>query len=274
MKKLLFALTALFLFSNCVERKKETPSELEAQPFETSVDTMKKEIKRTIEPLAFEPDGSYFSANGTEPFWGLKLYGDKVELKTMEDTIMTPPTEAIKAQDGNISMYRIKTEATEMDVIIAHKPCTNAMSGEEFTYTVTVSYKSTGGGETVVYEGCGSYITDYRLHDIWVLESMKGTTVSKEDFNEQDVPNMEVNVNSNRFSGFSGCNRMTGSLFFENGLLRFTQIAGTRMACPSMEKESEFLTALQASTTYKVENNRLYLSNPNEENLLVFKKID
>lgn len=274
MKKLLFALTALFLFSNCVEKKKETPSEPEAQPVVTSVDTMKKEIKRTIEPLAFEPNGSYFKANGTEPFWGLTLYENRVELKTMEDTILTPPSEAIKAQDGNISMYRIQTEATQMDIIISHKPCTNAMSGEEFPYTVTVSYKSTGGEETVVYEGCGSYVTDYRLHDIWVLESMKGTTVTAADFNGKDVPNMEVNVNSNRFSGFSGCNRMTGSLFFENGLLRFTQVASTRMACPSMEKETEFLTALQASTTYKVENNRLYLSNPNEENLLVFKKID
>ncbi len=274
MKKIVFTLTALFLFSNCAEKKKEAQPEPESQPVETSVDTMKNEIKRTIEPLAFEPDGSYFKANGTEPFWGLTLYENRVELKTMEDTIMTPPTEAIKAQDANISLYRIKTEATEMDVIIAHKPCTNAMSGEESPYTVTVSYKSTGSEETVVYEGCGSYITDYRLHDIWVLESMKGAAVTAADFNGKDVPNMEVNVNTNRFSGFSGCNRMTGSLFFENGLLRFTQIAGTRMACPSMEKESEFLTALQAGTTYKIENNRLYLSNPNEANLLVFKKID
>lgn len=274
MKKIVFALTALFLFSNCLEKKKETPSEPEAQPVVTSVDTMKKEIKRTIEPLAFEPNGSYFKANGTEPFWDLTLYENRVELKTMEDTILTPPSEAIKAQDGNISMYRIQTEATQMDIIISQKPCTNAMSGEEFPYTVTVSYKSTGGDETVVYEGCGSYVTDYRLHDIWVLESMKSATITKDDFSGKDVPNMEVNVNTNRFSGFSGCNRMTGSLFFENGLLRFTQIAGTRMACPSMEKESEFLTALRASTTYKVENNRLYLSNPNEENLLVFKKID
>lgn len=271
MKKLLSFAILVLLFSNCIEKKKQEPAEASE---EISVDTVQIEEKRTMEPLAVRPDGSYFKATGTEPFWGLKIYGDKVQLQTMEDTITTPPSEAIKAQDANIKMFRIKTEATEMDVIISHKECTNAMSGAVSPYTVTVSYKSTGGGESRVLEGCGSYITDYRLHDIWVLEEMKGTSVSKDDFSGRDVPNMEVNINDNRFSGFSGCNRMTGSLFYENDVLRFTQVASTRMACPGMEKETEFLSALQSVTSYTVENNRLYLSNGSNENVLVFKKID
>ncbi len=275
MKNILILSCAFFLFFGCVEKKKQESSEPEAMEEESITDTVQVEEKvRKLEPIAMEIDGSYFKATGTEPFWGLKIYDNKVELQTMEDTIQTPPTEPIKAQDSNIAMYRIQTEATLLDIIIAHKECTNAMSGQISPYTVTISYKSTGGDETQVFEGCGSYITDYRLHDIWVLEEMKGATVSKEDFNGTDVPNMEVNINNNKFSGFSGCNRMTGSLFYEKDVLRFTQVASTRMACPNMEKESEFLTALQSSTTYEVENNRLYLSNGSEENLLVFKKID
>ncbi|RIV34816.1 META domain-containing protein [Flagellimonas lutimaris] len=275
MKNILILSCAFFLFFGCVEKKKQESSEPEAMEEESITDTVQVEEKvRKLEPIAMEIDGSYFKATGTEPFWGLKIYDNKVELQTMEDTIQTPPTEPIKAQDSNIAMYRIQTEATLLDIIIAHKECTNAMSGQISPYTVTISYKSTGGDETQVFEGCGSYITDYRLHDIWVLEEMKGATVSKEDFNGTDVPNMEVNINNNKFSWFSGCNRMTGSLFYEKDVLRFTQVASTRMACPNMEKESEFLTALQSSTTYEVENNRLYLSNGSEENLLVFKKID
>ncbi len=271
MKRVLFLVGIFLIFSNCAEKKKQEPTEASE---EITLDTLKVEEERTIEPLAVQPDGSYFKATGTEPFWGIKIYDNKIELQTMEDTIVTLPSEAIKAQDANIKMFRIKTEATDMDVIISHKECTNAMSGEVFPYTVTVSYKNTGGGDSRVLEGCGSYITDYRLHDIWVLEKMKGASVSKDDFNSGDVPNMEVNINDNRFSGFSGCNRMTGSLFYENDVLRFTQVASTRMACPSMEKESEFLMALQSATSYKIENNRLYLSNGSNENILVFKKID
>jgi len=277
MKKLVTISCAALLIFGCIEKKKQEPAEPEATEAseEITTDTIKTEEKRReMEPIAMKIDGSYFKATGTEPFWGLKFFKDKVELQTMEDTITSPPSEAIKAQDGNIKMFRIQTEATQMDVIISNKECTNAMSGEVFPYTVTVSYKNTAEDETKVYEGCGSYITDYRLHDIWVLEAMNGNAVSKEEFGGRDLPNMEININNNRFSGFSGCNRMTGGIFYEEDLLRFTQVASTRMACPNMDKENEFLSALQASTSYKLENNRLYLSTPSEENLLVFKKMD
>lgn len=269
MKKAAFLVLSLFLFTNCVEKKKTEPMEPEPtnEAPKDSVET------RKMEPIAVETDGSYFKATGTEPFWGLKIYDDKVELQTLQDTILTPSSEPILAQDANLKMFRIQTEATSMDIIIAHKECTNAMSGHVSPYTVTIAYKATGDGETQALEGCGTYITDYRLHDIWVLETMKGVQVSKADFNGE-VPNMEINVNSNRFSGFSGCNRMTGSLFYERDVLRFSQVASTRMACPNMEKESEFLSALQSSTAHKVANNRLYLSNGDESDLLTFKKID
>lgn len=269
MKKVLIIIGVLFFLSNCVERKKQEDVQTDAT--EKTKDTVKTEKAKT---LAMEHMESYFKATGTEPFWGLKVYGDRVELNMIEDTIIVPHTEPIRVQDANIKMYRAQTEATSMDVIISQKECTNAMSGEVSPYTVTISYKRTGEEETHALEGCGTYVTDYRLNDIWVLEEMMSKKVAKEDFNGNDVPYMEIYTDDNRFSGFSGCNRMTGSLFFEKDILRFAQIASTRMACPKMDREFEFLKALQSGTQYKLENNRLYLSNGSEENLLIFKKID
>jgi len=268
MKKLIPLLCFVILFSSCVEKKKEESTNEEEA---TQKDTV--QIK-TVEPLASKIDDSYFKANGTEPFWGLKVKENRVELNMMEDTIVTPHSTPIKVQDANISMYRIQTEAVSLDVIIAHKECTNAMSGEKSPYTVTIAYKYTGEEETHALEGCGTYITDYRLHDIWVLEEMDGKKVSKDDFNGSDVPNMEIDIKTNRFVGFAGCNRMTGGLFFEKDVLRFTNAASTKMACPNLSAEDKFMKKLQSSTTYKIENNRLYLSNGSEENLLIFKKID
>ena len=266
MKKYAMLVCTLLFLSNCVEKKENIKKESEEAKDSLIVETPK--------PAVLKIDENYFKATGTEPFWGLKIQDNRVELNMMEDTIYTPHTEPIKAQDSNISMYRIETEAVKLDVIIAHKECTNAMSGEKSPYTVTVAYKYTGEEETHALEGCGTYVTDYRLHDIWVLEEMDGQTVTKEDFNGQDVPNMEINVSTNRFSGFSGCNRMTGSIFYEKDVLRFTQVAGTKMACQGMDKESEFLKNLQSGTQYAVANNRLYLSNGSQENILIFKKID
>jgi heat shock protein HslJ len=110
------------------------------------------------------------------------------------------------------------------------------------------------------------------LHDIWVLEKLNGKTVSASDF-MKELPNLEINSATNNFLGFAGCNRMNGTIFFERGLLRFTNIITTRMACPGNNKESEFLKALQSTTSYKVENMRLILTNPSGEKL-VCKKVD
>jgi len=60
--------------------------------------------------------------------------------------------------------------------------------------------------------------------------------------------------------------------FFEKGLLRFTNIITTKMMCQN-NKEDEFLKALKSATSYKIENNRLWLSNP-DKLLVVFKKVD
>jgi len=49
-----------------------------------------------------------------------------------------------------------------------------------------------------------------------------------------------------RASGFSGCNRFTGTYTLKNGLLSFGPLAGTRMACigPGGDIEGSFLDGL------------------------------
>lgn len=84
---------------------------------------------------------------------------------------------------------------------------------------------------------------------------------------------MEINSAKNNFSGYAGCNRMSGQIFSEKKLIRFQKIAVTKMMCPDDQNEVAFLKALQKVTQYEIKNNRLYLSNPDEQ-LLVFKKID
>ncbi|WP_257670900.1 META domain-containing protein [Parapedobacter tibetensis] len=214
----------------------------------------------------------YFRATGTEPFWGLEISESLIKLTTIGDSTMTPHTFPVRAMDANVKMYKIQTESNEMTIQIVQSECTNAMSGKVSPYTVTIAYKKNTDEKLTTWQGCGHYITDYRLHDIWVLEKINGNDITKEDFSKE-FPIMEINSTTSKFIGFAGCNRMNGSLFSEKELLRFTNIATTKMMCEPANKESEFLKALQSSTTYKIANNRLTLSNPDRE-LLIFKKID
>lgn len=217
----------------------------------------------------------YFIGNGNEPFWSISIAENGIEFKSLVsgyEKFNFAHVEPMRAMDANVKMYKLVSTEANIDIQIFQNECTNSMSGEISKYTVKIDVKRPKDLESKRFEGCGKYTADYRLTDIWVLEDLKGKKVTNIDF-AREVPLMEINAEKNNFFGYAGCNRMNGTLFFENGIVRFTNIITTKMACLGTNKENEFLQALQSTTNYKIENNRLYLSNSYGEQL-VFKKID
>lgn len=217
----------------------------------------------------------YFKANGNEPFWNFTISETGIHFTSLMENFenfTTPHTNPIRAMDANVKSYKIETESVDLTIQITQKECINTMSGEASPYSVSVELKNSGETEFQKLEGCGTYITDYRLHDIWVLETLNGNKISLADFSKE-LPYLEINSSVNTFMGHAGCNSVRGALFYEKEVLRFTNAATTLMMCMEGNKEDQFLEALQSSTTYKIENNRLHLSNPSGL-LLVFKKID
>ncbi len=260
-KSILLLMVALFIMS-C---KTTTTTQTEVAKTEPTA-----AYKQQIENLE---NKIYFRAMGNEPEWSLKIAESTIEFSSLKpgfESFKSPHVKPIRAMDANVKMYQIATESGKMNIQISQQESINTMSGEKFPYTVRVELSQNKSSNT--FNGCGSYITDARLHDIWVLEKLKGKDVSPADF-MKEIPQLEINSTTNNFMGYSGCNRMNGTIFFEHGLVRFTNITTTRMACPGNNKEAEFLKALQSTTAYKVENLRLTLSNPNGE-LLVFRKVD
>ena len=217
--------------------------------------------------------GIYFRGNGNEPDWNLKISEKTIEFTSLKpgfESLTGDHVEPIRAMDANVKMYRVTTGAGLMIIQIMQQECINTMSGDKSSYSVRIEIVK--DNNSTFLSGCGNYITDSRLHDIWVLEKINGEKVSLTDFTKE-LPNLEINSSTNQFMGFAGCNRMNGTIFFERGLLRFTNIITTRMACGENNKENEFLKTLQSTTNYKVENMRLTLTNPSGDEL-VFKKVD
>ena len=215
----------------------------------------------------------YFKASGTEPFWGLEISPSSIRLITMSDTLITPHTDPFRAADANVKRYDLATEASQLQIEISQAECANQMSGEKFPYTVRIAHRRTARPELKKAEGCGRYVPDYRLHDIWVLESMRGAAATASDYPE-GLPSLEIRASEQAYSGATGCNRMVGTFFWEPGVLRFGPAAVTRKACPGMgTREQDFLSALAGSTAYTIAENRLRLRNPDGE-LLVFRKVD
>lgn len=262
MKKWIYLLPIISLIIGC----KSTVS----APNETVKTEPTFAYKQQMENLE---KGIYFRGNGNEPDWSLKISEKTIEFTSLKpgfESLEGNHVEPIRAMDANVKMYRVTDKSVTMIIQIMQQECVNTMSGDKSAYSVRIEIVK--DNNSTFLSGCGNYITDPRLHDIWVLEKLNGQKVTLADFTKE-LPNLEINRTTNQCMGFAGCNRMNGTIFFERGLLRFTNIITTCMFCGENNKENEFLKALQSTTNYKVENLRLTLTNQSG-NELIFKKVD
>lgn len=69
-------------------------------------------------------------------------------------------------------------------------------------------------------------------------------------------PFLVIDVARQHLSGNAGCNRMNGQIQYndaQKNIVKFPQIATTRMACPDMTGEQEFLQALDKVVRFQAE---------------------
>ncbi len=262
---LLTLFASFFIFFGCSPKKESKI--LENQ---TAVSASEPTHPEYSIPLnATDMSEIYFTASGLSPEWTLDIAADRIRLQTGGDTLNTPHTVPDRAMDANVKRYRPMTEATEMNVEIRQGPC-ESESGISRPYSVQVKYKHTGESKYTTLSGCGAYVMEYRLHDIWALESLNGDVITLAEGLER--PYFEIDSRKSAFMGSTSCNQMRGTLFFEPGLLRFNEVLTTRKMCPG-GLEAEFLKTLQSTIHYKLENGRLTLTNPSGAEL-VFRKVD
>ncbi|QDH78343.1 META domain-containing protein [Echinicola soli] len=212
-----------------------------------------------------------FKARGNEPFWSLEMdFSKQMVFKPMEgEPLITPIPKPVRPQDVNAVSYRAETEKGTLHVTVFRRKCQDTMSGEEFGYEVNVRVKQGKDSEFRDYSGCGDYQGDYRLNDIWALETLNGEQLIKDG----KTPNLEFNLMENRFYGFGGCNRFSGAISINKQQVSFTKAATTEMACPNLEAEGIFMQHITDQTyDFKIDGLKLTLSN--DQAIMVFRKID
>lgn len=238
----------------------------------TVMDSTSDALLRSKEKL---DAGIDFMASGTEPFWSLEIDFDKqMNFKTVAGPELTTPVpEGVKAMDANVTRYRAVTEAGELIVQLHHLECTNSMSGQKSDYTVTVDVKSGADTAYTTYKGCGTYTADYRINDIWILERINETILKREDF-AKGLPQLEINLAQKKVFGHTGCNNLNGAAEVQGKRISFGMFITTRMACPAMEFENQYLASLQRRTIpYKVEGGKLQLQ-ISADSVYTYRKID
>lgn len=105
----------------------------------------------------------------------------------------------------------------------------------------------------------------------WQLREIAGKPVAAPAEGEQ-APSLVFEREGNKVHGFAGCNRFSGACEYPGeGRLRFSMMAATRMACPDMTVEDEFLRALGTADSYVIEGKVLTLHRAKLAPLAVFE---
>lgn len=221
--------------------------------------------------------GIDFYARGNEPSWSVDIDMDNgIKFTTLEGiSIETGIPDIDKAQDENIIRIRAEIDPGDIVITIHEENCTDNMSGEVFKNKVVVILNPEGDDNYQILEGCGQYVPDYSLHDIWVLTSINGEPLERDRFPEKGSPTFEFYAEEGRVSGHAGCNNFNGSFFVaEKNVIHFEPFAMTRMMCEDMEIEDLVSNAVAGRRMkYEIRDMHLTLTGYDETEL-VFKKVD
>jgi heat shock protein HslJ/uncharacterized membrane protein/membrane-bound inhibitor of C-type lysozyme len=190
--------------------------------------------------------GVDFRAVGQEPGWVVEIEPRR-QILFLGDygrtRVVTPAPEPNTAADG-ARIYEVRTEAHDLVVEIRETACSDVMSGEPFTHTVTVRVD----GDTL--RGCGRFVGEPPLvGPRWSLVELNGASVPAD-------ADIEIRFDAEgRVSGSTGCNSLGGPFQVQERALRFGDLATTRRACldpARAAREQAFVSRLAAVDGYTV----------------------
>jgi len=134
-----------------------------------------------------------------------------------------------------------------------------------------------GDGKKIMGELANRFILSKSAYAIiekyWKLVELNGKAVVIDSTYRRE-PYITLKDQGNRIVGFSGCNNLTGKYTITPvDRLSLSQMASTRMACPQLDFESEFLKALQAADSFTISGDQLVLNRARMAPLARFKTV-
>lgn len=101
----------------------------------------------------------------------------------------------------------------------------------------------------------------------WILVEMKGVPVQQSENRRDAFLNFEAE--GKRFTGYGGCNQISGSYTLENASIHFTEVIRTEISCNDIEFENVFVSTLRNIDRYEVRGNEILLKARREIQLVL-----
>ncbi|GAL87170.1 heat shock protein [Sporocytophaga myxococcoides] len=205
--------------------------------------------------------------------WKLTIDFDKEAIFHFPDgeTIKSALNDKIDP-DRNSWKFSGSSKGSFLSIELTKDICSDSISGESIPYKVLIAAEGLKNKGVSKFSGCGSFLGDWRLHDIWALRSFNGKEIDAANF-DKGIPYLEFNIREGKIFGNAGCNASSGSFIQSKSIIAIGSIASSKMLCNAYSFEQDFLRTLSRKNfKYKFDGLKLTLSD--EKNVLEFSKVD
>lgn len=210
-------------------------------------------------------------AFGENPNWKLAISsnGDlSFNTETSFGNFEASGVEGIQPQDLNAMTYGALSEVGTISMMVFSDSCL-ASSEIKFPKRIKISAKK---GEKALqsFNGCGLYLNDPALHDIWAVKSWKGLG------GEKGVPQnafIEFNMKTQRIYGNLGCGDLSGYFSPMGSKLKLYALDYTDKLCPEDGSSMALFNHLnfKTHTIHKADVNLQLIA---EGDTITFLKVD
>ncbi len=203
-----------------------------------------------------QKNGVDYYAKGNIPvIWTLEIDYNKTVNFTAADgnQLRVLPSFDEKEITATYESYRLTTDLGPVYIQIFHSNCDGAISVGLNDKKTTIRIKDK------TYSGCGNYLYDQNLNDIWELESINNNLQSASQYSK-GLPVLAFDLQKNKMTGSDGCNNISSSIEIKGSRIQFSSFTGTKMACKNKDAEKIFAEKLSAKlVSYYMENGKLIL---------------
>ncbi|MDB5203863.1 MAG: hypothetical protein JWQ27_3272 [Ferruginibacter sp.] len=257
--KYFFPLICAALFVSCSSAKQATVAQtVEAARYDAKLpDSLVKKLNTGVD---------YFASGNNPVSWKLEMDFDKRFLFSSNDGSFqtTAPVKAMPLADGSGSSYRTENGVDKLIVTVLNTGCAGGTDNKSGN-NITVSYNDK------VYSGCGKFLYDNRLSDIWVMERAGEMLLRAGDFSK-GLPEITLNLLTNTMTGSDGCNNISSPINVEGSRIRFGNVVSTKMACKNSRVQNIIAAQISNSLVdYYFRDGKLYFYLL-DDSVLVFQK--
>jgi len=176
--------------------------------------------------------------------------------------------EGMEPQDINAMIYGAQTQEGSLSVMVFSESC-KTEDGEMFPYRITVSGRKEEG-RLAEFRGCGLYLNNPALHDIWAVKTWSALSANKV---VDSGAYLEFNMKSQRLYGNLGCGEIEGNFTPMGDKIKIYGMDYLNEICDGKDTAKELFDLLNFKT-HKLVIQEINLMLIHEQDTVKFIKAD